>query len=324
MGYSYEFSIGSVRARETSLFSKADIEQFLGCQSTGELCTLLKDKGYGSGEDFAAIIESHMARVWAYLKSVAPDFGIFTPFLIQNDVHNFKVTLKGTMSARDYYKALLLSPSTIEHQVIIDAVEHRDMRALPEWLRDAAEQAYDLLAHSGDAKTSDAVLDKAVMKEMLRFAQDFKSAFLKEYFNTTVFYNNIKIALRASRTGADKNYLKKALVRLDGFDRDRVIAAAVKGSDALVDTLAKISDYGCKQAMEAYKTSPSDFEKFTDDRLMMLAKESCKRASEGAEPLLGYYLGEEAEKKVLHIIYSGIKTGADQDTIRERLREIYG
>ena len=61
-----------------------------------------------------------------------------------------------------------------------------------------------------------------------------------------------------------------------------------------------------------------------NDRLMTLARESCKRASEGAEPLLGYYLGEEAQKKTLHIIYSGIKTGAGADAVRERLREIYG
>ena len=304
MALSYEYSIGSVRAKETSLFSKADLEQFLGCASAAEFCALLRDKGYGSGDDFASVAEDHMAKTWAYLKRVAPDFAVFTPFLIQNDVHNFKVILKGTMSARDYYTALLLSPSTVEHDVMTAAVEHRDMRALPEWLRAAAE--------------------KNQLKEMLRFAQSFRSAFLKEYINTTVFYNNVKIALRAARTGADKNYLKAALVKTEGFDRDSVIAAAVKGSEALKTLLQKTTAYGCRQAMEAFKTSPSDFEKFVDDRLMALARESCKRASEGAEPLLGYYLGTEAEKKVLHIIFSGIKTGTDRDIIRERLREIYG
>ena len=42
------------------------------------------------------------------------------------------------------------------------------------------------------------------------------------------------------------------------------------------------------------------------------------------EPLIGYYLGVEAEKKVIHIIASGIRTGSDTEIIRERLREIYG
>ncbi len=301
MALSYEFSIGSVRARENALFNKTDIEQLLGCKSVDELCRMLEDKGYGSGSGFDELIERHSDEVWAYLKSVAPDFEIFSPFLIQNDVHNFKAALKGTMSARDYYTALLISPSTIEHKVIISAVEHRNMKELPEWLAPAAEKAYDLLLGAG-----------------------FRSEFLKEYFRTLVFFSNVKIAVRAARTGADRHYLKSALVSFEGFDRDKIIAAALKGIDALLDVLSKTRGFGCDKAIEQYKISPSAFEKFVDDRLIISAKESCKRASEGAEPLLGYYLGEEAQKKVLHIIASGIKTNTETDIIRERLREIYG
>ena len=308
MALSYEFSIGSVRAKENALFSKTDLEQLLG----------------GTVGAFDEMTKRHMDGVWEYLRRIAPDFGVFAPFLIQNDAHNFKVVLKGTMSARDYYTALLLTPCTVEHKLMIDAVEHRIMKDLPAWLQEPAAMAYDLLAHTGDARAADAVLDKAVMLEMLRQSEGFRSKFLKEYFRTEVFYHNIKIALRGARTGADRHYYKSAMPRFEGFDRDKIVQAALKGHDALVDMLSKLSDYGCKQAMEQYKSSPSAFEKFVDDRLMMLAKESCKRTSEGAEPLLGYYLGEEAQNKVLHIIYSGVKTGADTEIIRERLREIYG
>ena len=113
-------------------------------------------------------------------------------------------------------------------------------------------------------------------------------------------------------------------MRYEGFRKDALIAAAVKGIDALVTELSKIPDYDCKKALEAYKESPSAFERWVDNRLILLAKESCKRAGEGAEPLLGYYLGSEIEKKVIHIIQSGVRTKTDADTIRERLREIYG
>lgn len=324
MALSYEFSIGSVRAKENALFSKTDLEQLLGCKTTAELCQTLSDKGYGTVGAFDEMTKRHMDGVREYLRRIAPDFGVFAPFLIQNDAHNFKVVLKGTMSARDYYTALLLTPCTVEHKLMIDAVEHRIMKDLPAWLQEPAAMAYDLLAHTGDARAADAVLDKAVMLEMLRQSEGFRSKFLKEYFRTEVFYHNIKIALRGARTGADRHYYKSAMPRFEGFDRDKIVQAALKGHDALVDMLSKLSDYGCKQAMEQYKSSPSAFEKFVDDRLMMLAKESCKRTSEGAEPLLGYYLGEEAQNKVLHIIYSGVKTGADTEIIRERLREIYG
>ena len=324
MALSYEFSIGSVRAKETALFSKTDLEQLLGCKTTAELCRMLGDKGYGAVGSFDEMTKRHMDGVWEYLRRLAPDFAVFSPFLIQNDAHNFKVVLKGTMSARSYYTALLLTPCTVEHRVMIDAVEHRNMKELPEWLQEPAAKSYDLLAHTGDARAADAVLDKAVMLEMLRQSEGFRSAFLKEYFRTEVFYHNIKIALRGARTGADRHYYKSAMPRFEGFDRDRLVQAALKGHDSLVDTLSKLSDYGCKQAMEQYKASPSAFERFVDDRLMTLAKESCKRTAEGAEPMLGYYLGEEAQNKVLHIIYSGVKTGADTELIRERLRDIYG
>ncbi|MEE1104469.1 MAG: V-type ATPase subunit, partial [Ruminococcus sp.] len=261
MALSYEFSIGSVRAKENALFSKTDLEQLLGCKTTAELCQTLSDKGYGTVGAFDEMTKRHMDGVWEYLRKIAPDFGVFSPFLIQNDVHNFKVVLKGTMSARDYYTALLLTPCTVEHKLMIDAVEHRIMKDLPAWLQEPAAMAYDLLAHTGDARAADAVLDKAVMLEMLRQSEGFRSKFLKEYFRTEVFYHNIKIALRGARTGADRHYYKSAMPRFEGFDRDKIVQAALKGHDALVDMLSKLSDYGCKQAMEQYKSSPSAFEK---------------------------------------------------------------
>lgn len=323
MSLSYEFSIGSVRAKENSLFTNSDIEQLLACKDTSSLCSMLNTKGYGDGKTIDEIIENHTVSMWDYLKSIAPDFDIFAPFFYQNDAHNLKVVLKGTMADREY-SHLLMTPCTIEAEILKEAVENRKFSLLPEWLSESADKAYDTLAHTGDARLSDAIIDKAVMKKMISSAEKFKSNFLRNYFNTLVFYNNIKIALRSSRTGTSKDYLLKALCDVADFRKESVISASLKGIDALKDELSKYSEYDCKTAIEEYKNSPSAFERFVDNKLIRMAKESCKRTSEGAEPLLGYYLGCEAEKKVIHIIASGIKTGTDTDTIRERLREIYG
>ena len=51
MALSYEFSIGSVRAKEKNLFTNSDIEHMLGCENVNELCRYLSDKGYGEGDD---------------------------------------------------------------------------------------------------------------------------------------------------------------------------------------------------------------------------------------------------------------------------------
>lgn len=323
MALSYEYSIGSVRAKEKSLLSSADIEQLLACADIPKLCAFLSDKGYGEGKTVDEIIDDHMDGVWKYLKSIAPDFDIFKIFTIQNDVHNFKVVLKGTLSDRSW-DGLIMRPCNIEPEVFKEAIENRKHEILPEWLSESADKAYETLAHTGDARLSDAIVDKAVMKETLRLAGELRSEFIKDYFNNTVFYNDIKIAIRASRTRSGKDYLVKALCAVDGLDRRELIDCVLKGYDKVIEYLAKKREYDCDKAIEQFKASPSAFEKFVDDRLILKAKESCKRASEGMEPLLGYYLGTEAEKKVIHIIASGIRTGSDTEIIRERLREIYG
>ncbi|MBQ5348092.1 MAG: V-type ATPase subunit [Ruminococcus sp.] len=323
MSLSYEFSIGSVRAKEKDLLNSADVEQLLAYDNLDDFVHYLNDKGYGDGKDVDLVLKDRSKKMWAYLKSVAPDFDIFKPFIIENDAHNFKVILKCIMSGKKR-DDLLVSPCTIDTSFLTEAVEHKRFDKLPEWISSSAKEAYEIITHKSDAREADAVIDRAVMEYMLSLIEEYKSDFLNEYFNTLVFYNNIKTALRSSKTQVGADYLKKALCEVKDFNKESVINATLKGSDALLELLSKKSEYGCSESVEEFKASPSLFEKYVDNRLMKLALESCKRASEGCEPLIGYYLGFEAEKKVIHIIESGIRTGADKETIRERLREIYG
>lgn len=323
MGLSYEFSIGSVRAREKNLLTPLDVEQLVSYNNASDLVRYLNDKGFGEGENIDEVLKSRTNDVWRYLKSVAPDFSIFNPFIIENDAHNFKVILKGIMSGRKR-EDLLLKPSTIDIEVLKEAIEHKKFSILPEWLNKSSEEAYDIITHKTDARESDAVIDKAAMREMISLSKKIDSEFVVAYFNTVVFYNNIKIAIRSSKTKADADFLNKALCEVDGFRKSNTIAAAVKGTDFLLDELSQYNEYDCKTAIEFYKISPSLFEKFVDNLLINMSVESCKRASEGPEPLIGYYLGFEVEKKVIHIIESGIRTDTDKEIIRERLREIYG
>lgn len=323
MALSYEFSIGSVRARENSLLSGSDLEHMLGCSDQNALVRFLSDKGFGEGSTIKEITASHTDNMWKYLKSVAPDFEIFNPFFYQNDIHDLKVVLKGIMSGKKY-EELLIKPSTIDIDTLESAVQGKKFSLLPKWLSKPAEKAYELLAHTGDARLGDAVIDKAVMQKMLDAGKNSGSDFLNAYFKTVVFYNNVKIALRASRTGTTKDFLTSALCEVEQFRMNSIIDEAVKGHGNLVDMLAKCSEYDCNKAIEAYKSSPAEFERFVDNKLMSMTKESCKRLGEGAEPLMGYYLGCEAENKAVNIIACGLQTGTDENIIRERLRELYG
>lgn len=323
MALSYEFSIGSVRAKENSMFSEADAEQMLALKSVDELVRFLKDKGYGDGDTVEEIVESNTKRMWKYIRSIAPDFNIFEPFLIQNDVHNFKTALKGTMSDRDY-EHLLMEPCTIKHEDMIKAVENRRFDIFPEWLQKPADMAYQRLAETKDARLSDAGIDKAVLERIVFLGKTSGSEFLAEYFNTLAFYANVKTALRGTKARVSRYFYENALCECDGFDKQAVIKEALTSDEALVKYLEKQDAYECRKAMSIFAESPSGFEKFVENQLIRLAKRLCRLSSEGCEPLMGYYIGCEYERKLIIIIASGLRTGSAPEKIRERLREIYG
>jgi len=323
MALSYEFSIGSVRAKEKNLFTNSDIEHMLGCENVNELCRYLSDKGYGEGDDIEDILKSHSENVWEYLKRTAPDFAIFKPFFYLNDLHNLKAVLKGTLSNRPYSQ-LLVKPCTFSEETLKQAVENRKFSLLGEELSAPCDKAYEILAHTGDARLSDAVLDRAFMELVLKTSEKSDSEFMSEYFKATVFYNNVKTAIRGAKADCDRDFLEIAICDVQDFPRSRVIEASVKGLEPTLDVLSKISAYGCNKAVEEYNASPSAFEKFVDNRLMSLAKEKCKRSGDGADPITGYLIASETEKKVIHIIASGIRTKTNYETVKERLREVYG
>ena len=131
-------------------------------------------------------------------------------------------------------------------------------------------------------------------------------------------------AIRGAKADCDRDFLEIAICDVQDFPRSRIIEASVKGLEPTLDVLSKISAYGCNKAVEEYKASPSAFEKFVDNRLMSLAKEKCKRSGDGADPIMGYLIASETEKKVIHIIASGIRTKTNYETVKERLREVYG
>lgn len=319
----YEFSIGSVRAKEKKLLSSSDIDQMLAFRSEKELVRFLKDKGFGDGESIDALLTSNTDNMWKYIKSIAPDMGLFEPFWVQNDIHNLKTILKGVMSDRDY-APLLIFPCTIDTQTMVRTVENRRFDKLPEWLGSAADMAYGLLAETKDARLSDAVIDKAVMQKLLTESKKSKSVFLRQYIKRLVFYADIKIALRAAKTGSTENYLEQALCEIDGLDRKKLMTSASAGTETLIKYLEKIDLYDCKKAVALYKKSPSEFEKFVDNGTMTLTRELCRFSCSGPEPLLGYYMGCECERKIINMIAGGIKTQTPPDKIRERLRVTYG
>ncbi len=319
MSLSYEFSLGSVRAREGKLFKRQDIELLLSCSSVQELYGALSDKGF-EGADVDEMLENRSFQLWRYIESVAPDFGRFDLFKYRNDLHNVKAAIKGVVSGRKF-ENLFQAPYTVNPETIIKAVKEKRFNLLPEFMQHGAERCYQLTAQEFNARLGDGVLDREVSVYILEKAKQ-NGPTVYEYFSAYCWFANIKIALRSAKSGADTSYLSEVLIPVENADLKALSSACAAGEEGLLEYLKKQDLFGCSAATEQYEKSPAMFEKFVDDKLMSIAL-NCKLATEGMEPLFGYVIANEAENKIIHMIKTGIATGKSRSAMEERLRRIY-
>lgn len=320
---SYAYAVGNVRAHEVTLLSRQDLEQLLAHKTPEMLAAALRDKGYGDtvNKDAESLIRRETETMWSYLRSITPDFSLYDSFLYRNDYHNLKAVLKGTLSGRPYVH-LLLRPCTVTTDVLIKAVKERRFDLLPVHMEPAARKAYDAIAHAADTQMCDLLLDRAAMEAMLEAAHRSGVPLLWEYVRIVIFYHNVRIALRAARMRKNAAFLETALCPSIDFPLADFLQAALAGTEELLKLMERIDIFDSRQAAEAFRHSPSDFERFAEDRAVLCAQKA-KYVTLGPEPLIGYLIAKETELKAVHILLSGMRAGQEETTIRERLRMLY-
>lgn len=323
---SYGFAVGNLRAREVTLLKSADTQQLLGLASTDAMAAFLRDKGFFTGPetdgDIFDMLENESRRLWEYLLSIVPEKEVFNAFLYQNDFHNLKAILKGT--ARDVdYTHLLKAPVTVPVETLKAAAAEKRFDLLEGELRIGLEGAYDALFKDSDPQLSDALLDAACMRARLEAAKGSGIALLEKIITATVFYANVKAALRCARAGKSAAFLDNALIETGVIPKKELVCAATAGVEAVLERLTTADKLESAAAAAAYKESPAQFELFTDNLIMGLAK-GAKYITVGGEVAVGYLVARQREIAAVRIIASGKKTGQSENEIMGRLGELYG
>lgn len=318
------FAIGNLRARENRLLKKNDLSGFAAASNVTELARMLRDKGIGKtdGADVPTLLHEDAEEMWKYLADNAPDTAAFAPFLCENDFHNYKAVLKGIIRGREY-EDLLILPASVELPALQKAVKEKRFDLLPDYMQKPAAEAYEVLVQSGDSQLADCIIDAGCMSAQTLLAEKSKNTVIKDLITVSVFYKNIKAALRAAKTGRSAQFTESTLTETGVVSKKAMVTAALGGEEKVLELLGKAVTVGGAEAAEAYKKSPGDFEKYADNRLLSTAKR-CKYITIGIEPLIGYMLARKAQITDLQIIYSGVKTGQSSEKTLERLRELYG
>ena len=322
---SYAFAVGNVRAKESALLKKQDVEQMLSLDSVSEICEFLRDKGFADADtplDISLILSAEERKTWEYAASVAPDFSVFEAFIVPNDYHNIKAILKGSIACIDV-EGLLLRPCTVEPELIKKAVSEQEFTLLPTPLGDVAAKAYEALVKAGDPQLCDALLDASCSAAKLSLVEKVKIPMLCEMVRANVFFDNAKAAIRCARANKSADFCDSCLTDTDKLTKKQFRDAALKGVDDVLELISTVSEYRGSELAEAYKVSPAEFERFADNFILSVALKA-RYVAVGAEPLVAYLQAKLTEIKVCRSIANGREIGEEAEKTREMLRELYG
>lgn len=316
----YVYAVARIRSKELSLLSGAFLEQLTAAKSYDECMQLLSEKGWGDEgtKDAESLLAAERKKTWGLVSELVEDMSVFDVFLYANDYHNLKAAIKETGTGREY-PGIYMDQGTVDVKVIRDAVANNDFQSLPEPMRAPGEEAYKALLHTQDGQLCDIIIDRAALEAVYRAGKSSGNEFLKLYAELTVAAADIKTAVRASRTGKDRAFLKQALAPCDSLDITRLSMAAMDGVEG-VGTYLESTSYG--DAVEELVRSPSAFERWCDNLMIRRIKPQ-QYSPFGLGPLAAYILARENEIKSVRIVLSGKLNHLPEESIRERVREMY-
>ncbi len=317
----YTYAVARIRALEVSLFSASTIEQLIACKDLESCLRFLQDKGWGGNDvpmDADAILTREREKIWETIGEMHVDMEVFNVLSYTNWFHNLKAAVKevctGKSGANIFYEG-----TPIPKEEMLRIIREKDFKALPENMQEAAEEAVETLLHSGDGQLCDIIIDRATMEAIKEAGRKSQDDIIRDYAESTVAVANIKIAVRSSKTEKSLEFMKRAMAPCDSLNVDGLARAALAGTDSIIEYL---SGNGYLEGALALKESPSAFERWCDNRIIQTIKPQ-KTNPFSVGPLVAYVIARENEIKTVRIILTCKQNGLSDDSIRERVREMY-
>ncbi len=314
--------VAQIRTKENSLLSDQDINGLMQCPTYEDCIQFLLDKGWGPTEHDTPeeLLSTEREKTWTLMRQLCNDKQMksFDIFRLSTDYHNLKVALKESYVQKEtpnVYK----SGGTIPIETFRKAAADNDFVALPLTMMRAAEEARDVLFHTGDSQLCDVIVDRAALEAIYKAGKETGNNLLFGYAELKAAAANINIAIRACKANKDIDFLQRAFCECESISTQKLAAATRNGLDSIYEYLETTS---YSDAIEAIKESPAAFDRWCDNRMMKLIQPQ-KYNAFTISPLAAYVLAKENEMKSVRMILSGKLNQLDEDQIRERLRDSY-
>ena len=323
----YLHATARVRALENGMVTRRDFQKMIDAKTAEEAYKVLSDAPICHGvpmEGYEAALEQNLLDAYQLLDRIAPGSGLTQLFRCQYDGHNLKTAIKARRATGDV-SGVYSGLGNLPAKEITAQLESGRLTGIPTPLAQAALEASEALAKTGDPQAVDILLDRGILASMAQQAEKIPSPFLQKYVAAQIDIANIRAAVRLGRMGKNAFFLGKVLAPGGRIPLSAITEAYTKGTDAI---LAVVSSSPYEKALEpafdSIRTggSLSLFEKLCDNALVEVL-DVVRRIPFGIEPLLAYLAAKEGETKAARIVMASKLAGVPSQQITERLRETY-
>lgn len=316
----YIYAVARIRSKELQLLDDQFINQLMAAPGYNECLKLLLDKGWAKEgiTELEQMLKHEQEETWDFISDLVEDMSVFDVLLLPKDYHNLKAAIKMVYTGSED-ENIFLNHGSIDAGTILEAVKSQDFTLLPEHMRTAAGEAYRVLTETGDGQLCDLIIDKAALEAIYSAGKEQSDEVLKLFAEMKTASANIKIAVRAQRTGKSLEWIQRALAPCDTLDVEVLARAAVSGFDEICEYLMQ-TEYA--EGVDELKRSLSHFERWCDDRLIQRIQPQ-KYNPFTLGPLAAYLLARDNEIKTVRIILLGKLNEISEEAIRERLRIMY-
>ncbi len=320
----YAYAVSGAHVYEKYFFRKSDMDKLLAAPTYEAVVAILQERGWPMPEDTrdsGKILDLELSRAWDWMQKSSPDPTIFRSLVLRNDYHNLKAGIKCLLSDFEVDQQFC-KPSSIDPSLMKEAIETHSFDQLPAPFNSLAEEVYDLLVRTGDGQMADVLIDRKCLEEITKEAESSGCDLLREEMEIYTATCNIKTAFRAIKTGKDSSFLEKALS--DGnrtISKEKLVACA-GAEKKMEELLSYLSTTSYSSGTKYLSSSPADYEKWVDDQMISLLIPT-KYSPLGPEPMIGFYLGKEAEIRNVRIVLAAKQNNLPLDVVSKRLRRLY-
>lgn len=321
MSEQYTYAVARIRALEVSLFSNSTIDQLIACQTYEQACQFLEERGWGDADtsgDAEAVLTREEEKIWEVVKELSIDMKNFDVLSYPKLFHNLKAAIK-EVCTEETNRHIFYEDVSIPGSRMLEIVKEKDFGRLPENMQHVAAEAYETLLHTRDGQLCDLMIDRAALDAIYAAGKQADAKIIKDYAESTVAVADIKIAVRSQKTAKSMEFMKRAMAECESVNVDQLAKAALSGMDALKEYLTGTA---YAEGAEALAEAPSAFERWCDNRIIQTISPQ-KYNAFTIGPVVAYVIARQNEIKTVRIVLSGKLNDLPEESIRERVREMY-